>query len=90
MFPLREAGHITYALLVYAPNADYFDPDMVQLLDEMALDISFGLENLNQAQALERTRDELERQVEERTLELRLAKEQAESVGLIIQSTSTN
>ncbi|CAK0769859.1 membrane hypothetical protein [Gammaproteobacteria bacterium] len=80
-FPLREAGRTTHTLLVYAPEVDYFNADMIQLLDEMAVDISFGLENLNQAQTLARTRDELERQVEERTRELYIAKEQAGSLN---------
>ncbi|CAK0770882.1 membrane hypothetical protein [Gammaproteobacteria bacterium] len=48
MFPLHEFGHTTHVLLAYAHDANYFDPDMMQLLDEMALDISFGMENLSQ------------------------------------------
>jgi len=64
MFPLREEGRITHALLVYAPDVDYFNSDMVELLDGMALDISFGLGNINYAQALERTQHELEKKLE--------------------------
>jgi len=48
IFPLRDGQSTNYALLVYAPQINYFDPDMVKLLDEMALDISFGLEKLAQ------------------------------------------
>jgi|GEM_PF-3145737 len=56
MFPLIEEEDVSYALVVYASSPNYFDSDMTQLLDEMALDISFGLENLVQGRALEQAR----------------------------------
>ncbi len=43
-FPLRRGGKVIGALAVYSPEAGIFDDDMLGLLDEMALNLSFGLD----------------------------------------------
>ena len=43
-FPLRRAGKVMGALAVYSSEADIFDADLIELLDEMALNLSFGLD----------------------------------------------
>jgi PAS domain S-box-containing protein len=85
MFPLLENGNVTHAIIFYAPDPDAFDADMVHLLDEMALDVSFGIDNLRRAgdlrdalAALERSQSDLEQRVEIRTEELHQAKLNAE------------
>jgi signal transduction histidine kinase len=79
VFPVHSADGVPQAMLLYAPDADYFDDDMVRLLVEMTHDLAFGLDNLDQAEALQRYRENLERMVEERTVDLRQAKEEAEA-----------
>lgn len=44
-FPLRREGKVVGALNLYAGEAHLFTADLVHLLDEMALDISFALDN---------------------------------------------
>lgn len=43
-FPLRKAGKIAGALAVYSTEIGIFDKDLIELLDEMALNLSFGLD----------------------------------------------
>src|SRR4051812_19039377 len=43
-FVLRQGGKIVGALAVYSPEAGIFDKDLIKLLDEMALNLSFGLD----------------------------------------------
>jgi PAS domain S-box-containing protein len=43
-FPLRRAGKPWGSLTLYAPEARFFDPELVELLDKMATDISFALD----------------------------------------------
>ncbi|GAB4293720.1 MAG: hypothetical protein Kow0096_09510 [Thiohalomonadaceae bacterium] len=61
-FPLRREGQVIGALNLYGGEANLFSDDLVQLLDEMALDISFALDNF--------LREERRHQAEE---QLRLA-----------------
>ena len=49
-FPLRRAGRVVGALSLLAGQRDFFDPAMVQLLDEMVDDASFALDNLDREQ----------------------------------------
>ena len=56
--PLRFGGRVAGSLDLFADNAGYFDDEGVKLLEEMALDISFALENLER----ERQREEAEQQ----------------------------
>jgi diguanylate cyclase (GGDEF)-like protein/PAS domain S-box-containing protein len=45
VFPLRRENVIVGALNLYAGEAGFFEEDVVRLLDEMAVDISFALDN---------------------------------------------
>jgi PAS domain S-box-containing protein len=49
-FPIHRAGAVVAALNVYAAQAGYFDEEVVRLLEEMALDVSFALDNADRAQ----------------------------------------
>lgn len=52
-FPIVTDGQAIGALCLYAPEKNYFDPQLLVLLEEMAADISFGLMNLKRAAALQ-------------------------------------
>lgn len=45
VFPLRLQGKVVGALKIYSDHAGYFDEEIVNLLTEMAANISFGLAN---------------------------------------------
>ena len=57
-FPLRLDGQVIGALTVYAPEAGWFSDKEVELLDELAADISFALHALEHE--AQRQRAELE------------------------------
>ncbi|NWJ95140.1 MAG: PAS domain S-box protein [Chloroflexi bacterium] len=44
-FPLTEVGQVVGVLTLYSAEVGYFDEEIVKLLDEMAIDISFALDN---------------------------------------------
>lgn len=44
-FPLKQRGSVIGALKIYSDYAGYFDDEIVNLMTEMAANISFGLEN---------------------------------------------
>ena len=44
-FPIHRNGEVVASLNVYADEADYFSDDLLHLLDEMVLDISFALDH---------------------------------------------
>ncbi len=76
-FPIRLHGKLIGVLNVYAPEAMHFDSEIVALLDEVASDISFALENLEQEEKrqqveaeVRRLNEDLEKRVAERTEEL--------------------
>ncbi|MDC6168873.1 MCP four helix bundle domain-containing protein [Paucibacter sp. XJ19-41] len=50
-FPLRRGGITVGALLLFAAEPGFFAPALVRLLDEMAGDVSFALDNLDREQA---------------------------------------
>lgn len=52
ILPLLVESRLVGAMAFYAADADCFDDDMVRLLDEMAADISFGLESLAEARRM--------------------------------------
>ena len=75
--PLFSGSEVLGALAIYAAEPDAFDQDEVQLLRELADDLSYGIFALRtqaacrQAEeALRRTHDDLERRVEDCTAEL--------------------
>jgi diguanylate cyclase (GGDEF)-like protein/PAS domain S-box-containing protein len=53
VFPILQDDRAIGALCLHASEKDYFDPQLVVLLEEMAADISFGLMNLQRAAALQ-------------------------------------
>lgn len=44
--PLREAGHVVGIVLLDADSADFFEPSILNLLTELADDLSFSVERL--------------------------------------------
>jgi PAS domain S-box-containing protein len=58
-FPLFGAGRVIGALCVYSTVRDHFGEREISLLDDMAADISFGLESLDRAAALDRSLKQL-------------------------------
>lgn len=50
-FPLRRSGRVVSVLLLFAGEAGFFEPALVRLLDEMAGDLSFALDNLDREEA---------------------------------------
>ena len=75
--PLLSGPEVLGALAIYAAEPDAFDEDEVQLLRELADDLTYGIAalrtraaRLRAEEALRRAYDELERRVEERTAEL--------------------
>ena len=84
--PLIPGIEVFGALVVYAAEPEAFDSTEIALLDELGKNISYAIKALRAHRereramaALEQSRAELEMRVEERTMELRLAKEAAES-----------
>ena len=84
--PLTVGNEVFGALLIYALETEAFDSTEVSLLDELGKNISHGITTLRLRKererammALERSRRELEFRVEERTSELKAAKERAEA-----------
>ncbi len=58
-FPLFIAEKCAGALTVYAPEPDFFDDEIVSLLDELASNLSPALESLERDEALEMSRERL-------------------------------
>ncbi|UCG14647.1 MAG: PAS domain S-box protein [Deltaproteobacteria bacterium] len=80
--PLIANGHALGALNIYAEEAGGFNEEEVELLAQLADDLSFGIVSLRTrverkraVEALQRTHDDLERRVAERTAELLRANE---------------
>ncbi|MEJ2060840.1 MAG: EAL domain-containing protein [Gammaproteobacteria bacterium] len=51
-FPLFQAGKVAGALNLYAGETDFFTGELLRLLEEMVLDVSFSLENLARIEEL--------------------------------------
>ncbi|HOP14956.1 MAG TPA: PAS domain S-box protein [Gammaproteobacteria bacterium] len=90
VFPLRKAGQIIGLLNVYAGEADVFQQAEIDLLNEMALDISFAMEHLQQQSdlrlamtALHDSKLKLEQRVKQRTGELETAMNRAEAADRV-------
>lgn len=58
-FPLAVEGECVGALMVYAPVSNYFDDEIVCLLDELSANLCHALESLQRDEALERSRERL-------------------------------
>lgn len=88
--PLIVQGEVFGALVIYAAEADAFDDTEIELLEDLGATISQGMETLQARrerdlamQSLEKARLDLELRVLERTRELHVAKEAAESADRI-------
>lgn len=68
-FPLRQEGKIVGILNLYAGEPNFFTEDFVRLLDEMAIDISFALDNF----VREERHQSAEKAVRESEMRLKLA-----------------
>ncbi len=58
-FPLSVEGECVGALMVYAQAPEFFDDEVVSLLDELSSNLSHALESLRRDEALERSRERL-------------------------------
>ena len=83
--PLIVGEEVFGMVLIYAAETDAFDSTEVRFLDELGKNISYGItalrlqtERKKAMDALEQAKLELESRVEERTRELKSAKERAE------------
>ncbi len=90
VFPLRKMGEIIGVLNVYADEVNAFHEQEIHLLDEMATDISFALDHLQQRVDLQanvadlrQIREELELRVQQRTAQLEQAKTRAEAADRV-------
>jgi PAS domain S-box-containing protein len=63
--PLHRQGRVVGSLNLYAATPGFFTPDVIALIEEMALDISFALDNHQRERERQRVAAEL-RQSEER------------------------
>lgn len=68
--PIHNQGHIHGALTLYAAEPDAFGPEELALLEELATNVSFGLQGLHARSELELYRQNLEQLVAERTREI--------------------
>lgn len=68
-FPLRQGGKVVGLLSLYSDEPSFFEGDVIRLLDEIAVDISFALDNF----AHEERRRETEKAMRESEMRLRLA-----------------
>jgi len=84
--PFISNGRALGTLNIYAEETNAFNEEEVELLAQLADDLSFGMislrareERKRAVEALQKTQDELERRVKERTAELVKANEQLKS-----------
>jgi diguanylate cyclase (GGDEF)-like protein/PAS domain S-box-containing protein len=59
--PLRVAGQVFGAFMLYATEPDAFDEDETRLLTEVADDLAFGIETLRTRDARDQAKEELRR-----------------------------
>jgi PAS domain S-box-containing protein len=63
-FPLRVGGEPVGALTLYAEHPDFFDPELVDLLESMADDVSFATEAIERERSSRGARERLRRSEE--------------------------
>jgi diguanylate cyclase (GGDEF)-like protein/PAS domain S-box-containing protein len=63
-FPIRQGGEVIGALSIYEMEIDFFGEREVALLEETALDVSFGLDNLEREARREQAEEDLRRSEE--------------------------
>ena len=51
-FPFRRQGRVTGVMTVYSGAAGFFEPELARLLEELAVDVSFSLEDYDRQQEL--------------------------------------
>jgi PAS domain S-box-containing protein len=61
-FPLRNGANVVGTFSVHAGQKDFFDRDLIDLLEEMARNVAFGFERID-AQAAQRAAEERYRQL---------------------------
>ena len=61
VMPFRRGGEVEGCIALYAPETDFFDAQVLQLLEEIASDLSFALDNLDRDAARVRAENELRR-----------------------------
>lgn len=64
-FPLQPEGHVKGTINLYAHEPDFFNEEETRLLDELAADISFALENLKLQEERKKSQEALQRKTEE-------------------------
>lgn len=80
-FPLRRAGAVIGVFSLYASEPDFFDPELVKLLDQMAADVSFALDNLEH---------EAQRRRAEQDLRLAAAVYEQSAEGILVSDRHNN
>lgn len=85
-FPIREQGVIMGAINIYSGEVAFFTQDILQVMLEMADDVSYALDALAEKKRRERAEEEvrqinldLERRVQERTRQMEEANKELES-----------
>jgi signal transduction histidine kinase len=85
-FPIHEAGTVVGAVNVYAMEAQFFTPDIVDLMLELAADISFALNAFAERERRELAEREvlhlnavLERRVADRTRQLEMTNKELDA-----------
>ncbi len=79
VLPVFTRGEATHALLFCSSETDVFDEEIVKTLEQVAAEVSFGIDALATRRDLAAAYADLELKVEERTRDLAEAKDRAEA-----------